>query len=329
MDEAFNLLSDNVERRYDFILLRTENERSAVSKEVERRHLLGICRNFEHRGDANELAALVASFWSASQLVLCSSEASFETRIRLECVHNCWERPGQWTVAGSTDFECSGPQLGDLNSKFSGLSLKVSDQRCVTVCADDELSPKQAKPWKRKVVEGGGVERAGSCALSQLASLALSNVCSRLHSEVMITYIDPHITVEQLCQEMKDICRFTPDQVFTMKWVDEEVLYRSVACWVEAFRHRHVTTVNLLCSRHPGASGCYQTVPNRRQALDCARIICSYRYFCADSVSNFMTGFAGAQVVCKVSTTSVNEVTEVDLVRDVPYLSGMISSRRK
>ncbi|XP_069691526.1 atypical protein kinase C-like isoform X5 [Periplaneta americana] len=42
------------------------------------------------------------------------------------------------------------------------------------------------------------------------------------NGEVMITYIDPHITVEQLCQEMKDICRFTPDQVFTMKWVDEE-----------------------------------------------------------------------------------------------------------
>jgi hypothetical protein len=38
----------------------------------------------------------------------------------------------------------------------------------------------------------------------------------------MITYIDPHITVEQLFQEMKDICRFPQDQVFTMKWVDEE-----------------------------------------------------------------------------------------------------------
>jgi hypothetical protein len=38
----------------------------------------------------------------------------------------------------------------------------------------------------------------------------------------MITYIDPHITVERLCQEMKDICRFPQDQVFTMKWVDEE-----------------------------------------------------------------------------------------------------------
>lgn len=38
----------------------------------------------------------------------------------------------------------------------------------------------------------------------------------------MITYIDPHILVDQLCQEMRDICRFQQDQVFTMKWVDEE-----------------------------------------------------------------------------------------------------------
>ncbi|XP_046673425.1 protein kinase C iota type-like [Homalodisca vitripennis] len=42
------------------------------------------------------------------------------------------------------------------------------------------------------------------------------------NGEVMITYIDPHITVDQLCQEMRDICRFQQDQVFTMKWVDEE-----------------------------------------------------------------------------------------------------------
>lgn len=38
----------------------------------------------------------------------------------------------------------------------------------------------------------------------------------------MITYIDPQITYEQLCEEMRAICRFTTDQVFTMKWVDEE-----------------------------------------------------------------------------------------------------------
>lgn len=38
----------------------------------------------------------------------------------------------------------------------------------------------------------------------------------------MITYITAHITLEQLCQEMRDICRFASEQVFTMKWVDEE-----------------------------------------------------------------------------------------------------------
>lgn len=42
------------------------------------------------------------------------------------------------------------------------------------------------------------------------------------NGEIMITYINQHITVDQLCQEMREICRFIPDQVFTMKWVDEE-----------------------------------------------------------------------------------------------------------
>lgn len=38
----------------------------------------------------------------------------------------------------------------------------------------------------------------------------------------MITYIDPKITVDQLRYEMMVICRFSSDQDFTMKWVDEE-----------------------------------------------------------------------------------------------------------
>lgn len=42
------------------------------------------------------------------------------------------------------------------------------------------------------------------------------------NGEVLITYIDQKITLDQLCQEIKEICRFAPDQVFTMKWVDEE-----------------------------------------------------------------------------------------------------------
>lgn len=42
------------------------------------------------------------------------------------------------------------------------------------------------------------------------------------NGEVLITYVDQNITLEQLCHEMREICRFTHEQVFTMKWVDEE-----------------------------------------------------------------------------------------------------------
>ena len=38
----------------------------------------------------------------------------------------------------------------------------------------------------------------------------------------MITYIEPVITLESLCKEIRDICKFEYDQLFTMKWVDEE-----------------------------------------------------------------------------------------------------------
>lgn len=42
------------------------------------------------------------------------------------------------------------------------------------------------------------------------------------NGEVLITYISENITLDGLCQEMREICRFSQDQVFTMKWVDEE-----------------------------------------------------------------------------------------------------------
>lgn len=42
------------------------------------------------------------------------------------------------------------------------------------------------------------------------------------NGEVLITYIDQSITLDLLRQEIREICRFPQDQVFTMKWVDEE-----------------------------------------------------------------------------------------------------------
>ena len=38
----------------------------------------------------------------------------------------------------------------------------------------------------------------------------------------MVTSIDSDITFTGLGSEMKDICKFTNEQPFTMKWVDEE-----------------------------------------------------------------------------------------------------------
>jgi atypical protein kinase C iota type len=58
----------------------------------------------------------------------------------------------------------------------------------------------------------------------------LSVLCCR---EVLITYINPNITLEQLCEEIRDMCKFTPEQAFTVKWVDEEGTYYSwIFCYI-------------------------------------------------------------------------------------------------
>ncbi|KAJ4450648.1 hypothetical protein ANN_02077 [Periplaneta americana] len=97
---------------------------------VERR---GETATAAERGEIQRIRKVPSSGhprWTASQPVLCSSEASFETGVRLECVRSC-------VSVRSPEFECSGPQLGDLSSKFSGLSLKVWGSR---YCELDLLS---------------------------------------------------------------------------------------------------------------------------------------------------------------------------------------------
>ncbi|KAH9394333.1 hypothetical protein TYRP_004384 [Tyrophagus putrescentiae] len=42
------------------------------------------------------------------------------------------------------------------------------------------------------------------------------------NGEIMIIYIEPIISLEALCQEMRDICKFSSDQLFTMKFIDED-----------------------------------------------------------------------------------------------------------
>ncbi|XP_066142309.1 atypical protein kinase C-like [Euwallacea fornicatus] len=40
--------------------------------------------------------------------------------------------------------------------------------------------------------------------------------------EILIIYINCTITLDELCHEIREICRFSQEQIFTMKWVDEE-----------------------------------------------------------------------------------------------------------
>jgi len=42
------------------------------------------------------------------------------------------------------------------------------------------------------------------------------------NGEILITYINPTITLELFNNEIRDMCKFTPEQSFTTKWVDEE-----------------------------------------------------------------------------------------------------------
>uniref|UniRef100_T1J7C8 protein kinase C n=1 Tax=Strigamia maritima TaxID=126957 RepID=T1J7C8_STRMM len=47
-------------------------------------------------------------------------------------------------------------------------------------------------------------------------------VKTAFNGEIMVTYIDSNISLDALCKEMREICRFDGEQEFTMKWVDEE-----------------------------------------------------------------------------------------------------------
>jgi len=40
--------------------------------------------------------------------------------------------------------------------------------------------------------------------------------------KILVTYINSEILLDDLQNEMRAICQFSPDQEFTMKWIDEE-----------------------------------------------------------------------------------------------------------
>lgn len=53
------------------------------------------------------------------------------------------------------------------------------------------------------------------------------------NGEVLIFYIGENVKYEELCKEIRGICRFKPDQVFTMKWIDEENDPCTISCQME------------------------------------------------------------------------------------------------
>ncbi|KAK6628579.1 hypothetical protein RUM43_002394 [Polyplax serrata] len=58
--------------------------------------------------------------------------------------------------------------------------------------------------------------------MSSEAEISEIRVKTAYNGEKMITYINQEITFEKLCDEMRDICKFSADQLFTMKWIDDE-----------------------------------------------------------------------------------------------------------
>lgn len=61
---------------------------------------------------------------------------------------------------------------------------------------------------------------------------------------VMITYIQRNIEYDQLCKEMRDICRFAPEKEFTMKWIDEEGDPCTISTQIELNEAKRLYEVN-------------------------------------------------------------------------------------
>ncbi|KAL7990985.1 hypothetical protein Chor_014415 [Crotalus horridus] len=63
---------------------------------------------------------------------------------------------------------------------------------------------------------GGGIGGPGGDSAHQV------RVKAYYKGDIMITYFEPSISFEGLCNEVRDMCAFDNEQLFTMKWIDEE-----------------------------------------------------------------------------------------------------------
>jgi hypothetical protein len=67
----------------------------------------------------------------------------------------------------------------------------------------------------------------------------------------MVTYIEPMITLEALCREMRDICKFSLDQNFTMKWVDEEGIHHIISSLIHIIFITFFISISFLITFKP------------------------------------------------------------------------------
>lgn len=43
-----------------------------------------------------------------------------------------------------------------------------------------------------------------------------------IYRDVMCLIMDPNIAFDDLCDDIRELCKFESDDIFTLKWIDEE-----------------------------------------------------------------------------------------------------------
>ncbi|BFG03537.1 atypical protein kinase C [Drosophila madeirensis] len=69
-----------------------------------------------------------------------------------------------------------------------------------------------------------GSSGAGSLNSASLVASTPNSITVKTayNGQVIITTLNKNVSYEELCYEIRNICRFPIDQPFTIKWVDEE-----------------------------------------------------------------------------------------------------------
>ncbi|KAH8309121.1 hypothetical protein KR059_005916 [Drosophila kikkawai] len=73
-----------------------------------------------------------------------------------------------------------------------------------------------------QILNDGSSVSLNSASMNMANSPNSITVKTAYNGQIIITTINKNISYEELCYEVRNICRFPIDQPFTIKWVDEE-----------------------------------------------------------------------------------------------------------